>query len=283
MKKILVTGATGRIGTRFVPRLLRMGHRVRLLVRRETSETKKFVALGAELVMGDLLESQSFGKALNGIDSIVHLAAFFRGATAEQSFAINQTATLNLAEEALASNIRRFVFASTNLVYGPGRERPVREYEELNCKSAYPAAKLAAEKSLLNLHQSDGLDLRILRFAFVYGEGDTHLTEAFPMLKDWPSSKRFQMIHHADVSQALLLALQGNDIGGEIFNVADDAPLTLGELRALHNIDEIENSNNGQQIVSPWDVISDTTKIRLKLGYRPIYPSFFSAWAAGSL
>lgn len=283
MTRVLVTGATGKIGSRFVPRLLKRGHQVRVLARGETAEVKHLVSLGAELTMGDLLESSPFEKALDGIDAIVHLAALFRGATPEQCRAVNETATLRLASEALERGVHRFVFASTSLVYGPGAEHSVRENEDVNCQIPYPLSKSAAERALLDLHGKRGFDLRILRFAFVYGEGDPHLTDAFPLIKDWPSSKRFQLLHHADVAQALLLALQNDGIGGEIFNVADDAPLTLGELRALHNIKENRSANERLAGASPWDIITDTMKIRSVLGYRPYYPTFLSAWAAGSL
>jgi len=69
---------------------------------------------------------------------------------------------------------------------------------------------------------------------------------------------------------------------GEIFNVADDAPLALRELRAFHGLAEDEDTPNNTD-ASPWDVVSDTRKIRVVLAYRPYYPTFFSAWAAGAL
>jgi len=132
-------------------------------VRRETLETKRFVNLGADLIIGDLLESHSVEQALDGTEFIVHLAAFFRGATPEQSHSVNHTATVDLARRALDRGVRRFVFASTALVYGPGKEPPVRETETPNCSTPYPLAKWAAEKALLDLHRDDGLDLRILQ------------------------------------------------------------------------------------------------------------------------
>jgi nucleoside-diphosphate-sugar epimerase len=101
------------------------------------------------------------------------------------------------------------------------------------------------------------------------------------MIQDWPDWKRLQMVHHADVAQALLLGLLSDGIDGQIFNVAEDAPRTLGELRQLNHLPAIATDVDYKP-GSPWDVMSDTLKIRVQLGYRPHFPSFYSAWAAGA-
>jgi len=95
---VLVTGATGRVGSRFVPRLLQQrGVSVSVLVRRpERAESLR--RLGAQVVQGDLLQRDTLTKALERIDTIVHLAAFFRGATDAEAHEVNDTGTEMLAE-----------------------------------------------------------------------------------------------------------------------------------------------------------------------------------------
>jgi nucleoside-diphosphate-sugar epimerase len=66
-----------------------------------------------------LLEPASLSAAVRGIDVVVHCAAFFRGASAEQAHAVNDLSTQQLAHAAVAANVQRFVFLSTGLVYGP--------------------------------------------------------------------------------------------------------------------------------------------------------------------
>src|SRR5919108_4003262 len=121
--RVLVTGATGRIGRRFVPRLLQHVSAVRVLAR-DAGRADPLRERGAEVVLGDLREAGDRAAALDGADAVVHLGAAFRGVPDAEALAVNQAATVDLAAQA---GRRRFVLASTNLVYGPGRGRPARE------------------------------------------------------------------------------------------------------------------------------------------------------------
>jgi putative NADH-flavin reductase len=74
---IFVTGATGKIGSRFVPRLLQRGHNVSVLVRNVANIGK--LAQGLHVIEGDLMQPDRYTDALKGVDVVVHLAAQFRG------------------------------------------------------------------------------------------------------------------------------------------------------------------------------------------------------------
>jgi nucleoside-diphosphate-sugar epimerase len=277
----LVTGATGRLGSRFVPRLLAEGERVRVVVRNaEAADTLR--ARGAEVVVGDLREPAGRGEALEGVEAAVHLAAAFRGVPEEEARAVNYTATVDLARAAVAAGVERFVFASTNLVYGPGRGRPVRETDDPAPTGAYPESKVAAEEALRALHSSDGLGLRVVRLAFVYGEGDPHLGESLRWAATWPAHQRLHLVHHADVGQALLRALRCSGTDGMTFNVADDAPVTAVELHDL-NGEPVPEDAATRPLDDPWEGIVDTTAARTTLGFRPIFPTVYTAKAAGAL
>jgi nucleoside-diphosphate-sugar epimerase len=90
------------------------------------------------------------------------------------------------------------------------------------------------------------------------------------------------MVHHADVSQALLRAVATAGIDGRIYNVADDAPMSLAELRRLNGLPE-GASDADATFNDPWELIVDTLRIRDELGFRPIYPSYYAARDAGAL
>jgi nucleoside-diphosphate-sugar epimerase len=279
---ILVTGATGRVGSRFVPRLLQQKEPVRVLAR-DPVRAEPLDRLGAEVVIGDLRDTGALDDALKGIDAVVHLGAAFRGVSDEEAVTINHTATVELAEAALRAGVTRFVYASTTLVYGTGHDRPAREADEPAPPGwAYPTSKAAAEKALLQLHQAEGLPLRIARLAFVYGEGDPHLAESLLWARDWPLHKRLHLVHHADVGQALLRTVRANGMDGEIFNVADDAPVTALELLNL-NDEPIAEEAASRTLDDPWEGIADTSKIRHELGFRPVYPTVYTAKDAGVL
>jgi nucleoside-diphosphate-sugar epimerase len=278
---LFVTGATGKVGSRFVPRMLQRGHHVKLLVR-DAAKADWLQRQGADVVEGDLLQPDSYVDALRGTDAVVHLAAQFRGVDENTTRISNIDGSIALARAALMAEVPRFVFSSTNNVYGSGQHsRPNREDDEPRPAFPYPQSKVEAEAALLRLHREQGLGVRILRLPFVYGDGDPHIAEFLPLLRNWNPAKRFSMVHHADVSQALMLAASTPGIDGRIYNVGDDAPISVSELLQLYH-SEI-SSEALQQEFDPWDMVVDTTRIRDELHYRPIYPSFYSARDAGAI
>src|SRR5687768_13398910 len=127
--KILVTGATGKVGSRLARRLAARGDQVRALVR-DPVRARELLGDSIELAPGDLLDVSSLAAAVQGVDAVVHCAAFFRGATPEQAHAVNDLGTQNLAHAAVAAKVKRFVFTSTGLVYGPNGGRLARETDE---------------------------------------------------------------------------------------------------------------------------------------------------------
>ncbi len=277
--EILITGATGRIGCRLVPRMLQQGYGVRVLVRQE-EQANTFRGQGAEAVIGDLLAPDSLLPAVAGVQGIVHLAAFFRGASPAQAQAANVEGSLALASAAQQAGVSRFIYASTNLVYGSGRGRPAREEDQLQpaSGSAYPQTKRLAEQALWTLD----LNLCILRLAFVYGEGDPHLAEAAGWALGWPAAKRLHMLHHADVAQAVRLALEKSEAAGKIYNVADDQPLTAAEILRINGQTATEEME-AKALEDPWEGVVDTRRIRQELGFAPIYPSVYAAMQANAL
>jgi nucleoside-diphosphate-sugar epimerase len=144
------------------------------------------------VAIGDLLQPSTLAEALVGVDAVVHLAAFFRGAPDAEARAVNEGGAIAMAEAAIKAGISRFVFVSTNLAYGPGRNRPAREDDDLRPTHTYPITKAAAEQALRDLHCKRGFGPRTLRLAFVYGEGDPHISELMPALRTWNPAKRIQ-------------------------------------------------------------------------------------------
>jgi nucleoside-diphosphate-sugar epimerase len=279
--KTLVTGATGRVGSRFVPRLLRHGADVRVLAR-DAARAEPLRAAGAEVVMGDLRDAATLHRAVKGADAVVHLGASFRGVPDEEAIAVNRDATAALVATAARAGVARFVLASTNLVYGPGRGRPACEDDAPAPAGAYPQSKAAAEQAVRELGRHEGLGVRIVRLAFVYGEGDPHLGESLLWARGWPAHKRLHLVHHADVGQALVRALHADGLDGATFNIADDAPVTAFELMRLAG-EPIDGDAAERPLDDPWEGIVDTERMRRELGVRPIYPSVHAARDAGAL
>jgi nucleoside-diphosphate-sugar epimerase len=282
----LVTGTTGEVGRRFVPRLLSQappGDHVRVLVRDE-STAAAVTDLGAQVAVGDLRDTETLGKALAGVDAVVNIAAAFRGVPDEEAWAVNRDAALELGRASVASGVRRFVQVSTNVVYGTGRGRPLTEEDPTvpggEMWGAYAESKGEAERGLLAL--AGGMDVRIGRLAFVYGEGDPHLAASMRWASQWAATQRLQLVHHADVAQGLSRLLHAPGAGGGIYNIADDAPVTTVDLHHLNGV-EMPPALYERTDADPWFGIVTTARIRRELGFRPLYPSVWTAVDAGAL
>ncbi|WP_028165780.1 NAD-dependent epimerase/dehydratase family protein [Bradyrhizobium elkanii] len=254
---ILITGATGLVGERLVPRLVAAGEACRVLLRGDAR-----AADGVSAVNGDLLDRTSLAKAVDGVSAILHLAATFRTPDTDLIWRVNLEGTQNLIAAAKTyAPGARFIMASTGHVYGTDTPHPGREDDVSNPQHAYPASKLAAEKAL----QESGLNWTIQRFAFVYGDGDGHL-EALPKHAadaSFHPAMRMSMVHHRDIATAMKLALTGA-MDRRVVNIADDAPTSLYELAGLVNA---PISGSAEALATPWRLHMDTTLAR-QLGFQ---------------
>jgi nucleoside-diphosphate-sugar epimerase len=285
--KILVTGATGKVGSRFVPRMLAKGYDVRILVR-DAAKASALVGLGAKAVIGDLYNPDILPPAVEGIDAVLHLAALFRTFTDNEGIIkTNHAGTVALANAAIAAGVNRFIFVSTGNVYGSGYRHPAKEddFVDINDPRAYSSSKIAAEHELLSLHKNNGFDVRVLRLGFVYGDKDPHIEEIIPLLKKMKrhSGSRMHMVHHLDVAQALTLLLHTDGLNGEIFNVADDAPITLYELADSFGLAADAFDPAEGPLTDPFAGIMDISKLRGTTGFRPLVPSYYVARDLGIL
>lgn len=279
--KILVTGATGKVGSRVVPRLLAKGYQVRILVR-DASKAAALTALGAETVTGDLFNPETLPAAVSGADAVIHLAAFFRSFTDNEGIIrTNHEGTVALAKAAKSAGVKRFVFTSTGNVYGQGYGHPAKEDDpvDINDPRAYSSSKIAAEQELLSLYKNEGLDVRVLRLGFVYGDKDPHMEEILPLLKKMNRHPgyRMHMVHHIDVFQGLMLLLTTDGLDGEIFNIADDAPITLYEMAdSFGKAKETFEGSEGP-LNDPFEGVLNISKLRNATGFRPLVPSYYVA------
>ena len=234
-------------------------------------------------MLADLLEPDGYRGALDGRDAVVHLAAVLRSTDADEIRRANLEATRRLADATLEAGVGRFVAASTTLVYPGGLGRPATEDDEPAPPAAwgpYPASKAEAERLLLALHHDQALGVRIVRFAFVYGEGDPHLAESLRWAGRWPGHQRLQLLHHADAAQAVVRALEAPGVDGRVYNAADESPVTAVELHALNGVPFPDSPAGDADL---WHGVVDTTRIRQELGFRPWYPLVWSARDAGAL
>ena len=265
---ILITGATGLVGARLLPRLTQAGLECRALMRSGNT-----VPAGVTAVEGDLLDPASLVPAVKGVSAIIHLAAVFRTSDTDLIWKSNLEGTRHLIAAAKAHEPHaRFIMASTSNIYDRDTPHPGREDDDADPKQAYPASKLAAEKEL----RESGLNWSILRLGFVYGDKDGHL-ESLPKLAaqgraTFHPAQRMSLVHHQDIVSAVRLALTGT-MDRHIVNLTDDAPTSMFELFQL--IGEAMTPSS-EPLANPWHLHIDGSLAR-SLGFQPTVRSVHQA------
>jgi nucleoside-diphosphate-sugar epimerase len=173
--RILVTGATGRIGANLVRELVARGNEVRAFALPDDPKLRKLDGAGADVILGDLLDSEAVKKACDGVEYVAHLGYIMgkpAGMSTATEFDINMRGTFNVLEAAASQKqIRRFLFASTNATYDAFHPKyvPIDELHPQSPHSYYGMEKLAGERMTESYGRMFGLLWTIVRFGTVPG------------------------------------------------------------------------------------------------------------------
>ena len=123
----------------------------------------------------------------------------------------------------------------------------------------------------------DGLDVRVLRLPFVYGDGDAHIAEAVPMMRGFPPAQRMSIAHHADIAQAVARLLDAPSPSHRIYNVVDDEAPDLATLFA--SVGEAPPDGSDAERARAFEALMDGRRIREDLGFAPEVPRLTDAIA----
>lgn len=272
MTTVLLTGATGLVGSRLLPRLVDDGITCRALVRRDVEMPQ-----GVTTFRGDLDDPASLAAALDGVNAVVHLAALFRSGDESEIWRANFDGTRHLIDAVQAhSPTARLIMTSTGNVYDTTSARPARESDPCAPTLSYPASKVAAE----GLLRDSGLTWSILRLPFVYGDGDGHLASIASLARRFGlhPAHTYSVAHHRDVAVMVRIALSGAT-DGRIVNLTDDSPVTVWEMARLAGVSVEESS---APLENPWAGRMDGSLAR-ELGFRPTVPTIRAAADEGIL
>ena len=236
---VLLTGATGFIGSALVPRFTAAG-----LQLRTTGRTAHQPQVLPGYVPADLRDTACLPGLLQDVDCVVHAAGVAHqfGAAARDMAAFtatNVTATENLVRAAAENGARHFVLISSVSVYGGNAASGEGCDENCPCRprEPYACSKLLAEERAIALAEAAGLRLTILRLATVYGEGDPgnvarlmRALERGRFMCLGSGLNRKSLIHVEDVARACLAVVcDGGDAGTAIYNVTAP-PVTMREV-----------------------------------------------------
>jgi len=252
-KNVLITGATGFIGSWLTETLVKNNANVTVLVKKNDpfrENAIKHLKKDIKIAYGDIRDERLIETLVKKREIIFHLAAItqvlYSIKNPEETIAVNLGGTFNTLEGMRKSNRNQFlVYVSTDKVYGEPKYLPIDENHPLSAESPYDATKVAADRLVYAYHRTYGIRATILRWSNTYGGRDANLLRAVPdfitsVLNNKPPVIRGHgkhlrdFLYINDVINAILLASEKqSSSNGEVFNLGTKKPTSINELANL--------------------------------------------------
>lgn len=233
--RVLVTGATGFIGSHLVEALLKRGYEVACLIRR-TSNLRWIEGLGVRFIYGDCTDKDTLRGITKGFDYIYHLAGITKAIRRERYFRENSLGTENIVNITAEENpdIKKFIYLCSLSAFGPSHDgRLPVEDDPPHPVSDYGRSKLLGEEAVLN--QKNRINVVILRPPAVYGPRDRDIYFFFKLIKKgiiplWGGERFLSLLFVEDLISCIISA---GEKGEGIYFVSD------GEVYSLESITEM--------------------------------------------
>jgi nucleoside-diphosphate-sugar epimerase len=228
--KILITGATGFIGSRLIRYLTSKNHNIVGLSRTTQNHEIKKISLTDKKKLNNFFKKNKF-------DVVIHLGSTLIENKPSQIFEENSISLINLLDCCRLNNIKKFIFASTHMIYETSHYLPIDENHPINPKGNYAITKLINENICKMYSSSYSLNIIILRIASVYGEGQSKNFLIPTLMKNCIKNNTMiihkykngyqlmDLIHVNDVCKAINLACKSK-IKFDIFNIASGSSMT---------------------------------------------------------
>jgi dihydroflavonol-4-reductase len=239
--KIFITGGTGFIGTHLIKRLSDTDHELVCLARK-TSNTQFLNDIGAEIIIGDLTDKNSFQKGIEGCEWLIHLASSFVFWVPNNRIYhdVNVTGTQNVMESALENGISKIVYVSTAAIYG-NAHKPTTEETPVGTKreSKYVRTKYEGDLIAWDLYENRNLPMVVIYPSAVMGANDPKACGRY--INNFANGKMpaqvltkclFPFVHVKDVAEAILRACEKKDNIGEKYIVSAEN-LTFGKINQM--------------------------------------------------
>jgi nucleoside-diphosphate-sugar epimerase len=257
--RILVTGASGRVGRLLVPLLVQEGHTVRAMQRGISSPVQD---AGAEVILGSITDARLVEEAVEGVDAVCHLAALMPPTGNGEVFQVNVRGTFNVLEAVHThGDHARVVHGSTDATYGTGlSERtypdPIDETVPPEPTNFYGASKVIDEELLHQYRRLFGLDFVALRYFWIFDGAEVldlftmsmwaefmseeqverfASSDAVPVLYEEDGKTPFtdHIVDARDVARATALAVSAPEATGERINIGGPGPFSYVDYSPL--------------------------------------------------
>jgi len=290
IKKVLIVGGAGYLGSVLCRKLMDKNYRVRVFDSlaygddgiKELYKNKKF-----EFFKGDIRNISEVMKACEGIDAVIHLAAIVGDPACavdpKKTLEINYLATKNIAETCKYFQINRFIFASTCSVYGAGSssEKKLTEESPLNPVSLYAETKIECENSILSAIDENFSPV-ILRMATLYGYSPNMRFDLAVNIMTGHAvfDKKITVfggdqwrpwLHVDDAAQGFINCLNSplDKIRGGIFNVLSENYKIIEVAKIINSVCPKAVLKISEKITDKRDYNVSFDKISRELNYRP--------------
>ena len=314
MKRVLVIGGAGYIGSHVAQVLCDGGYEVRIFDDFSNGLERRVSGRFSDIVKADVLDREALLASMDGIDSIIHLAA--KKAVEEsvsnplKYYENNVGGTLNILAAMAARNVKRIVFSSTAAVYAPNDKSEIEENDPVNPLSPYGATKAISEELIRNVGAAEGMSTVSLRYFNVVGAtqvafGDNSKDNLVPKVfsavrenqrpeiygSDYPTKDGTcirDYIHVGDLAEAHVSALRSIEESNvqEVYNVGSGTGYSVLEMMSQISatmqrpLDPIRANRRAGDIPQ---LIASTKKIERELGWKPHFTlkeMIDSAWEA---
>lgn len=292
-KRILITGGAGLIGSHIADQLVAKKPKEIIVLdnftrgRRENLENA-MARSPITLINGDIRDHAVLANAVEGVDTIFHLAAIRITQCAEEprlALEVLADGTFNVLEAAVKSKVRKVVASSSASVYGLADAFPTTERQHpYNNRTLYGAAKVFNEGLLRSFNDMYGLPYIALRYFNVYGPRmDVYgvytevlirwmqrIGQGLPPLIFGDGQQTMDFVHVADIARANILAAE-SDVSDETFNVASGVETSLNDLaQALLKVmnSDLKPEYAAERKVNPVQRrLADTSRAKKQIGF----------------
>ncbi len=288
--KALVTGGCGFIGSHLTEKLLESGHHVVVVDNLACGQLENIASFKdnprLEYVDADIRDLSSIQDRFKGVDWVFHLAGLADIVPSIEQpvdyFDVNVAGTLNVLQSALASGVKRFVYAASSSSYGIPNAFPTPESSPINPQYPYALTKHMGEELVLHWARTYKLPAISLRLFNVYGPrsrtsgaygavfgvflAQKHNGKPFTVVGDGKQTRDFTYV--TDVAAAFISAAESN-VSGEAMNVGSGNHYSVNYLVSLLEGPVV---NIPKRPGEPDCTFADTSKILEKLNWRPVVP-----------
>ncbi len=289
--RVAVVGSTGVLGRYLIPRLLERNHRVRAVVRDE-SRAKLLRHMGAEVVLGDILDAASMMRTTANSDAVIHIATVIvQAATTiapprdarewRQNDRVRREGTTHLLRAVEKNRVQRYIQQSTTFIYGDHGHEIVDESVHSH-STTIPHRRSTADMEAFV--KDSPLDWVILRGGAFYGAGtgaeDGWRISAREGKLQMPGdgSALISLCHVTDMARAFVMALEQAP-SRRVFNIVDDEPVSYCDLLSFVAAQMGAPEPQTQPDLSMLSLGCSNARFKSEVGWSPAYSTFRSGLA----